>query len=78
MSMPFSHELRDVEDLLKGQRRREVRLRRALHRILSAAEGDPRFPAMNWSDVADVARTALAEVEGARSGESRTVRNGRA
>ncbi len=34
-------------------------LRRALVRILAAAEGNPRFQPMNWSDVAEVARQAL-------------------
>ena len=37
----------------------ETRLRRALVRILSAAEGRPGFQPMNWSDVAEVARQAL-------------------
>lgn len=40
---------------------REARLARALQRILSAADGDPRFEPMNWSDVAEVARRALDE-----------------
>ncbi|KUO57029.1 MAG: hypothetical protein APF80_14545 [Alphaproteobacteria bacterium BRH_c36] len=54
-------DLNGLEDFLDLQRRRETRLRRALERIRSAAEGDNRFPPMNWTDVAEVARQALEE-----------------
>lgn len=40
-------------------RARETRMRRALQRILTAAEGAPGFAPMNWADVAEVAREAL-------------------
>lgn len=40
-------------------RARETRMRRALQRILTAAEGGPGFAPMNWADVAEVAREAL-------------------
>lgn len=63
MTMHYSRDLKDIDDLLTEQRRRENRLRRALQRILSAAEGDPRFVPMNWSDVAEVARRALSEAD---------------
>lgn len=61
MSMQHSPDFAGLEDFLDLQRRRETRLRRALERILSAAEGNPRFQPMNWSDVAEVARQALEE-----------------
>lgn len=63
MSLQHSADLKSMEDFLNVQRRRETRLRRALQRILSAAEGDTRFTAMNWKDVADVARDALEQTE---------------
>lgn len=63
MSLQYSADLKSMEDFLSVQRRRETRLRRALQRILSAAEGDTRFAPMNWTDVADVARQALEQTE---------------
>lgn len=61
MTMHHAPDLKELEDFLDLQRRRETRLRRALERIHSAAEGDGRFPPMNWTDVAEVAREALEE-----------------
>ncbi|MBU2580528.1 MAG: hypothetical protein KJ622_02260 [Alphaproteobacteria bacterium] len=61
MNIHHTPSINDIQDFLDLQRRRETRLRRALERILSAAEGDGRFQPMNWSDVADVARQALDE-----------------
>lgn len=46
-------------DIFLSQRDDATTLRRALVRILAAAEGNPRFQPMNWSDVAEVARQAL-------------------
>lgn len=63
MSLHYSDDLKSMEDFLSGHRRRETKMRRALQRILSAAEGDTRFEAMNWSDVAEVARQALQQTE---------------
>ncbi len=63
MSLHHTADLKDLGDFLQSQRKRETRLRRALQRILSAAEGNPRFEAMNWTDVAEVAREALNEYE---------------
>ncbi len=63
MSLQYSADLKSMEDFLSVQRRRETRLRRALQRILSAAEGDTRFAPMNWTDVAEVARQALEQTE---------------
>lgn len=63
MSLHHTADLKDLGDFLQSQRKRETRLRRALQRILSAAEGNPRFEAMNWTDVAEVARNALNEYE---------------
>lgn len=61
MNIHHAPDINDIQDFLDLQRRRETRLRRALERILSAAEGDGRFQPMNWSDVAEVARAALDE-----------------
>lgn len=61
MTIQHSPDVKGLEDFLDLQRRRETRLRRALQRILSAAEGDDRFQPMNWTDVAEVARQALEE-----------------
>ena len=63
MSLHHTADLKDLGDFLQSQRKRETRLRRALQRILSASEGNPRFEAMNWTDVAEVAREALNEYE---------------
>ncbi len=63
MSLHYTADLKDLGDFLQSQRKRETRLRRALQRILSAAEGNPRFEPMNWTDVAEVAREALQEYE---------------
>lgn len=73
MSLHHTADLKDLGDFLQSQRKRETRLRRALQRILSAAEGNPRFEAMNWTDVAEVAREALNEYERPQS----TAVNGR-
>ena len=67
MTLHHTTDLKDLGDFLQSQRKRETRLRRALQRILSAAEGNPRFEAMNWTDVAEVAREALNEYERSRS-----------
>ena len=61
MTMYHASDVKGLEDFLDLQRRRETRLRRALQRILSAAEGDTRFQPMNWTDVAEVAKQALDE-----------------
>lgn len=61
MNIHHTPDMSDIQDFLDLQRRRETRLRRALERILSAAEGDGRFQPMNWTDVAEVARQALEE-----------------
>jgi len=63
MTMHHSADLKDLGDFLQSQRKRETRLRHALQRILSAAEGNQRYQPMNWSDVAEVARDALSEFE---------------
>ncbi|MEQ8823083.1 MAG: hypothetical protein RIC14_01780 [Filomicrobium sp.] len=63
MSLHYSDDLKSMEDFLSGHRHRETKMRRALQRILSAAEGDTRFESMNWSDVAEVARQALQQTE---------------
>ena len=63
MTLHHTADLKDLGDFLQSQKKRETRLRRALQRILSAAEGNPRFEAMNWTDVAEVARDALNEYE---------------
>ena len=63
MTLHHTADLKDLGDFLLSQKKRETRLRRALQRILSAAEGNPRFQAMNWTDVAEVAREALNEYE---------------
>lgn len=48
-----------IEAEAARNRARETRMRRALQRILTAAEGEPGYAPMNWSDVAEVAREAL-------------------
>lgn len=48
-----------IEAEAARHRARETRMRRALQRILTAAEGTPGFAPMNWADVAQVAREAL-------------------
>lgn len=53
-----------VEADAARNRARETRMRRALQRILTAAEGTPGYAPMNWADVAEVAREAL-EADGA-------------
>ncbi len=61
MTFQQPSDIRDLEAFVRQQRGRETKLARALQRILSAAEGDPRFEPMNWSDVARVAREALED-----------------
>ncbi len=63
-------EIDGLHDAIRQQRSREARMARALQRILSAAEGDPRFEPMNWTDVAEVARRALetGHVPGGQAG----------
>jgi hypothetical protein len=72
MTIQHSPDLKELDEFISSQRRRETRLRWALQRILSAAEGDPRFQPMNWSDVAELARQALEESGGGPT----TVANG--
>ena len=48
-----------VEAEAARRRASETRMRRALQRILTAAEGTPGYAPMNWADVAQVAREAL-------------------
>lgn len=75
MTLHHSADLQGIEVFLNQQRRRESRLRHALQRILSAAEGDPRFTPMNWTDVAALAREALRENERMSTGNPAATTN---